>query len=244
MNATGLITHLRHVDIAMPNFAEQRTFYRDTWGLTETADDSGVSFLAAEGSPELPQQRVPSTDHAESAATNRAQACPASASPMLVNCSVSGRVRRETVWLTGELLDERHRRAVVVPAAEPAHGDVETGLAPTDGDVREPAAIPAMRAGRHGATVRARRRRLRRAHREHHDITVEVDRRHANRRQMRERHFKPLISARASELPSSTAKTPTDTPTTRNKIRDRADDLTHPSQSAEASSGAAANAAS
>lgn len=53
MNATGLITHLRHVDIAMPNFSEQRTFYLETWGLTETANDSGVSFLAAEGSPEL-----------------------------------------------------------------------------------------------------------------------------------------------------------------------------------------------
>ncbi|MFI6095058.1 VOC family protein [Lentzea sp. NPDC051213] len=53
MSATGLITHLRHVDIAMPNFAEQRTFYKETWGLTETANDSGVSFLAAEGSPEL-----------------------------------------------------------------------------------------------------------------------------------------------------------------------------------------------
>ncbi|SEB55638.1 VOC family protein [Streptomyces melanosporofaciens] len=47
-----LITHLRHVDIAMPNFAEQRAFYQETWGLTETAHDSGVSFLAAEGSPE------------------------------------------------------------------------------------------------------------------------------------------------------------------------------------------------
>ncbi|MEV6233492.1 VOC family protein [Saccharopolyspora shandongensis] len=53
MHTTGLITHLRHVDIAMPNFADQRTFYRETWGLTETANDSGVSFLAAEGSPEL-----------------------------------------------------------------------------------------------------------------------------------------------------------------------------------------------
>ncbi|MEU6264910.1 VOC family protein [Saccharopolyspora shandongensis] len=53
MHATGLITHLRHVDIAMPNFADQRTFYQETWGLTETANDSGVSFLAAEGSPEL-----------------------------------------------------------------------------------------------------------------------------------------------------------------------------------------------
>lgn len=50
---TSLITHLRHFDIAMPNFDEQRAFYRETWGLTEMVNDSGVSFLAAEGSPEL-----------------------------------------------------------------------------------------------------------------------------------------------------------------------------------------------
>lgn len=47
-----LITHLRHVDIAMPDFDRQREFYRGPWGLTEFANDSGVQFLAAEGSPE------------------------------------------------------------------------------------------------------------------------------------------------------------------------------------------------
>ncbi|MEU4027588.1 VOC family protein [Streptomyces anulatus] len=47
-----LITHLRHVDIAMPDFDRQREFYRGPWGLTEVANDSGVQFLAAEGSPE------------------------------------------------------------------------------------------------------------------------------------------------------------------------------------------------
>lgn len=51
-NSSSLITHLRHIDVAMPNFAEQRQFYTDPWGLTETAGDTGVSFLAAEGSPE------------------------------------------------------------------------------------------------------------------------------------------------------------------------------------------------
>lgn len=47
-----LITHLRHVDIAMPDFDRQREFYRGPWGLTDVANDSGVQFLAAEGSPE------------------------------------------------------------------------------------------------------------------------------------------------------------------------------------------------
>jgi catechol 2,3-dioxygenase-like lactoylglutathione lyase family enzyme len=50
--AKQFITHLRHVDIAMPDLAEQVEFYRSVWGLTEVANDSGVHFLAAEGSPE------------------------------------------------------------------------------------------------------------------------------------------------------------------------------------------------
>jgi catechol 2,3-dioxygenase-like lactoylglutathione lyase family enzyme len=47
-----LITHLRHVDLAVPDFDRQRRFYTDLWGLTEVATDDGLSFLAAEGSPE------------------------------------------------------------------------------------------------------------------------------------------------------------------------------------------------
>ena len=49
---THLISHLRHVDIAMPNLEQQVAFYRDVWGLTEVANDAGVHFMAAEGSPE------------------------------------------------------------------------------------------------------------------------------------------------------------------------------------------------
>lgn len=53
MSATGrLLTHLRHVDLAVPDHAKQLDFYAGVWGLTEVAEDSGVSFLAAEGSPE------------------------------------------------------------------------------------------------------------------------------------------------------------------------------------------------
>src|SRR5215469_6566109 len=47
-----LITHLRHVDIAVPDFGRQLEFYRSVWGLTQVGGDSGVAFLAAEGSPE------------------------------------------------------------------------------------------------------------------------------------------------------------------------------------------------
>jgi catechol 2,3-dioxygenase-like lactoylglutathione lyase family enzyme len=46
------ITHLRHVDLAVPDYDTQRTFYTDTWGLTEVGAEGGLSYLAAEGSPE------------------------------------------------------------------------------------------------------------------------------------------------------------------------------------------------
>ncbi|WEV28993.1 VOC family protein [Streptomyces sp. 71268] len=46
------LTHLRHVDLAVPDLGRQLAFYTDVWGLTRTADDTGVAFLAAEGSPE------------------------------------------------------------------------------------------------------------------------------------------------------------------------------------------------
>ena len=47
-----LITHLRHVDLAVPDYDRQLAFYTSMWGLkTETTDD-GIAYLAAEGSPE------------------------------------------------------------------------------------------------------------------------------------------------------------------------------------------------
>ena len=47
-----LITHLRHVAVAMPDLERQLRFYGDLWGLRPTEADDGVHFLAAEGSPE------------------------------------------------------------------------------------------------------------------------------------------------------------------------------------------------
>ncbi len=47
-----LITHLRHVALAVPDFDRQQRFFTDMWKLTEAETDTGVSFLAAEGSPE------------------------------------------------------------------------------------------------------------------------------------------------------------------------------------------------
>ncbi|MDI1463705.1 VOC family protein [Catellatospora sp. KI3] len=53
-----LITHLRHVDLAVPDFDRQVAFFTGTWGLTEVATDTGVAFLAAAGSPEQYAVRV------------------------------------------------------------------------------------------------------------------------------------------------------------------------------------------
>jgi Glyoxalase/Bleomycin resistance protein/Dioxygenase superfamily len=36
----------------VPGYARQRDFFTGTWGLTSEHDDAGLSFLAAEGSPE------------------------------------------------------------------------------------------------------------------------------------------------------------------------------------------------
>jgi catechol 2,3-dioxygenase-like lactoylglutathione lyase family enzyme len=47
-----LITHLRHVDLAVPDLGRQLEFYTGVWGLTRVGGDNGIAFLAAEGSPE------------------------------------------------------------------------------------------------------------------------------------------------------------------------------------------------
>ncbi|GAA2344249.1 hypothetical protein Scani_33070 [Streptomyces caniferus] len=47
-----LLTHLRHVDLAVPDYDKQLDFYSGVWGLTKVAEDSGISFLVAEGFPE------------------------------------------------------------------------------------------------------------------------------------------------------------------------------------------------
>ena len=46
------ITHLRHFDIAVPDYEKQIDFYKNHWGLTVMEDDGGVTYFAAEGSPE------------------------------------------------------------------------------------------------------------------------------------------------------------------------------------------------
>lgn len=45
-------THLRHVDLAVPDFDKQLDFYTRQWGLTAVGTDGDMTYLAAEGSPE------------------------------------------------------------------------------------------------------------------------------------------------------------------------------------------------
>ncbi|WP_229075969.1 VOC family protein [Actinoplanes sp. DH11] len=52
MNDERLITHLRHVDLAVPDYDRQLEFYTDMWGLDAETTDEGIAFLAAAGSPE------------------------------------------------------------------------------------------------------------------------------------------------------------------------------------------------
>jgi catechol 2,3-dioxygenase-like lactoylglutathione lyase family enzyme len=47
-----LITHLRHVDLAVPDYDKQFRFYTEMWGLEPAITDHGMAFLAAAGSPE------------------------------------------------------------------------------------------------------------------------------------------------------------------------------------------------
>lgn len=56
------ITHLRHVDLAVPDYAEQCAFYATHWGLVGTTDGSGLTYFAAEGSPEQYVVRVRRAD--------------------------------------------------------------------------------------------------------------------------------------------------------------------------------------
>ncbi|BCY07498.1 VOC family protein [Actinoplanes sp. L3-i22] len=52
MNDERLITHLRHVDLAVPDYEKQLEFYTTMWGLDAETTDDGIAFLAAAGSPE------------------------------------------------------------------------------------------------------------------------------------------------------------------------------------------------
>ncbi|KHL09982.1 catechol 2,3-dioxygenase-like lactoylglutathione lyase family enzyme [Mumia flava] len=57
-----LITHLRHVDLAVPDYAKQLEFYTSMWGLEKENTDDGLAYLAAAGSPEQYSVRLRAAD--------------------------------------------------------------------------------------------------------------------------------------------------------------------------------------
>ena len=56
------VTHLRSAALAVQDYDKQVRFYEDTWGLKKTESEPGVSYFAAEGSPEQYIVRVRKSD--------------------------------------------------------------------------------------------------------------------------------------------------------------------------------------
>src|SRR5262245_50707025 len=56
------VSHLRHVAVAVPDFDKQVTFYEDVWALKKVDGDTGIAFMAAEGSPEQYILRIRASD--------------------------------------------------------------------------------------------------------------------------------------------------------------------------------------
>src|SRR5947209_18821348 len=74
---TPRITGVRHVALGVPDYDKQVDFYTGLWGLKKVDHDSGVAFLAAEGSPEqfvlrLRQSPEPRVDLLALSVANRA----------------------------------------------------------------------------------------------------------------------------------------------------------------------------
>lgn len=61
----GLVTRLRYVGMAVPDYERAIDFYSGAWGLSVADNDSGVTFLAAEGSAEPYVYRVRRADDGE-----------------------------------------------------------------------------------------------------------------------------------------------------------------------------------
>lgn len=90
------ITHLRHVDLAVPDFETQRSFYTDTWGLTEVGTDTGLSYLGTVGSPETYAVRLRQADEKRLDLVAFGMDSAASVD------ALAGKLAREGVQLVGE----------------------------------------------------------------------------------------------------------------------------------------------
>jgi catechol 2,3-dioxygenase-like lactoylglutathione lyase family enzyme len=60
--AKARVTHLRHIGVGVPDYDKQVAFYEDVWGLKKVDGENGLTFLAAEGSPEQYVLRIRAAD--------------------------------------------------------------------------------------------------------------------------------------------------------------------------------------
>lgn len=85
-----LITHLRHVDLAVPDYDKQLEFYTTMWGLSPETTDDGIAFLAAEGSPEQYSVRLRRADEKRLDLISFGAATPADVDAMAERLGSSG----------------------------------------------------------------------------------------------------------------------------------------------------------
>lgn len=90
MTRERLITHLRHVDLAVPDYERQLDFYTNLWGLKAETTDSGIAFLAAEGSPEQYQVRLRKADAKRLDLISFGAATPADVDKLAANLAADG----------------------------------------------------------------------------------------------------------------------------------------------------------
>lgn len=91
-----LLTHLRHIALAVPDLDAQRNFMKGAWGLTEQHRDGDVSYLAAEGSPEQYVVRLRKSDEKRIDLLSFGAATPADVD------ALAERLASEGVQLVGE----------------------------------------------------------------------------------------------------------------------------------------------
>src|SRR3954467_13340455 len=91
-----LITHLRHVDLAVPDYDQQLEFYTTMWGLPPQLSDEGIAFLAAAGSPEQYSVRL------RKAAEKRLDLIAVGAAPPADVDALAERLGADGVRLVGE----------------------------------------------------------------------------------------------------------------------------------------------
>jgi catechol 2,3-dioxygenase-like lactoylglutathione lyase family enzyme len=84
------LTHLRHVDLAVPDYDKQLDFYSGIWGLATVAKDSGIAFLAAEGSPEQYVIRLRKADEKRLDLISYGAASPAGVDALAGHLAVGG----------------------------------------------------------------------------------------------------------------------------------------------------------